>query len=96
MVTLYFVLFSEARNEELGNCPNLDITLEMTREDPDMIYTNQQYYYWKLNTTLERCYNDLHKDSKDKILTKEEQEFISKQQKDRESIFDDREILIFR
>jgi len=68
----------------------------MTREDPDMIYTNQQYYYWKLNTTLERCYNDLHKDSKDKILTKEEQEFISKQQKDRESIFDDREILIFR
>ena len=68
----------------------------MTREDPDMIYTNQQYYYWKLNTTLERCYNDLHKDSEDKILTKEEQEFISKQQKDRESIFDDREILIFR
>ena len=71
----------------------------MTREDPDMIYTNQQYFYWKLNTTLDRCYKDLpeyYKNTKDKILSNEEQTYIDNQQKDREFMFDDREILIFR
>ena len=65
----------------------------MTREDPDMIYTNQQYFYWKLNTTLDRCYKDL---TMDEILSNEELTYIFNQKRDREFMFDDREILIFR